>query len=374
MKSMDTFNMDGQMTFNVDIPSRSMSAKKPITINNMDKIMHANKIFSNSEIDRFNKFNRYGWIDYQGQDTTTKEFIFFTKPDLYIYDAEDGSSLNPDLLNIPYFKDVTTRCPKAIMQLQYGVAENGYNNPFIPILSNCVTSKMDVPTISAKSLESTTNIYGTHIDYRSNSSPSDGGYDFTLSFNDSSSLDIYYMVKTYDEYIRNSRMGFITYDSSYRLGSRYKSYIVNHELPELFSVYKFIVGSDGETIIFFAKATGVSFMDVPRGDFSDLGDSGIKYSLSFHAFSIEDSNISILNEFNAISPAGDGDYISVFDPDTIINNEWAAFPKIVRTADATNDKRVARRNVNRDYRLKWTNTIGSQGSTSIPYDIISEGS
>ena len=239
------------------------------------------------------------------------------------------------------------------------------------ILSNAVTGKMDLPGINADTQQATANIYGVSLDYRSNSIKSDYAFDFSLSFLDTAYLEIYTMVKAYDEYMRMQKMGEIHIDTDFNeredkrksMYETYKNYAIDRIIPEQFSVYKFIVGSDGETILYYAKATGVYFVDVPRSDFGDPGNDGFKYSLTFHANFIEDNNPLILSEFNMITPAAPRDFFSVSDKDGI-NNEWAKYPIITYATAANGDRRVNRRGVVKDYRLNWTNSRLDKSSTN----------
>lgn len=363
---------------------------KSFTIENMASIMHSNKIFSPTEIDKYYSFNRYGWINPYDIDQVTREFLFFTKPDLYIFDHagndEDyiNSSMNAyqrniamhrvgsysnevinyenavlqkNLKNIPYFREEAARYKKSLAQLQYSVRSPGGDQyPFMTLLSNAVTSKLDLPGISADTNTSTSNIYGVSMDYRSHSFKSDNGYDFTLSITDTPSLEIYHMVKSYDLYFRMLKMGEIGRNT------HFTNLIISHIIPEQFSVYKFLIGSDGETILYFAKATGVYFTDVPRSDFGDPSD--FKYSLSFHANDVKDNDPLILSEFNTITPAATTGFLPVHDENGI-NNEWAKYPRVIRVTSDT-DGRAQRRNLTTDYRLKWTNVNKGVSSITTP--------
>ena len=275
------------------------------------------------------------------------------KKDLYVSKTsfDNTVKLNSELVNVPFFVSADLRNKRALHQLQYSVKDkNGVFNPFMYLLSNSVKSKLDLPGISADSKESTTNIMGTTIQYRSHSYKSDNGYDFSLSFTDTAYLELYTLVKAYDEYMRLLKTGEVT---------PFKHHIEYKVVPEQFSIYKFLVGSDGETILFYSKLTGCYFTDVPRGDFSDPGQDGFKYSLSFHAQFVEDNNPMILSEFNKISPASSNDYVSTYDyKNQVVNNDWVRWPKIesvVYNSNNGNDKRVKRRGVNQDYRLRWVN-------------------
>lgn len=329
------------------------AASKKISVSYLEETLANAKLFPENKLDYYNKFNRYGFIDPYHHESITSEYLFFTKPDLCIYGESTenslraySSSLNSALANIPFFVDANKRNGPALRQLQYSVKDtNGVNNPFMYLLSNSLTSKLDLPNISAESKESTSNIMGTSIQYRGHSMKSDNGYDFSLSFSDTAYLEIYTMVKAYDEYMRLLKSGEVT---------PMRKYIVNRIIPEQFSIYKFLIGEDGETILFYSKLTGCYFTDVPRDSFGDPGNDGFKFSLSFHAQFVEDNNPMILEEFNRLSPGRTAtEYSNVYDMKTqLVKNDWKRWPKVVAVY-SSDDKRVARRGTKKDYRMKW---------------------
>lgn len=327
---------------------------KDFTIKNNDDVMASNLIFNDKDANWYNKCNRYGWIDVHNHDRVVREYLFFTKPDLCIFNNSPPclGNLNSSIQYNDTIRDMAARMPYAIAQLQKSV----YNSnkifvPFMYIFTNAAASKLDLPGITAESQECTPNIYGTSIQYRSHSYKSDNGYDFSLTFNDTAYLEIYNIVKCYDEYMRMAKLGEIEFSQNYK-----DNYIKNHIIPEYFSIYKFLVGSDGETILYYAKLTGCYFTDVPRADLSDPAEI-LKYSISFHAEFVEDMNPEIITEFNMVTKGTSGRYLSVFSPTLgAVNNRWSSGPKIIsHTAnDGSNySKRIARRGVNHDYYLKW---------------------
>lgn len=326
-----------------------MYDNKSFTFSRLKQTLAANRIFSKDDIKWYDKFSRYGYIDPYNTEGVCREFLFFTKPDLNLFSGTSfNSSLNPTLASIPFFVDANKRNGEALRQLQYSVKDaSGVSNPFMYLLSNSVTSKLDLPGISAESRESTSNIMGTSIQYRGHSFKSDNGYDFSLSFTDTAYLEVYTLIKAYDEYMRLLKTGEI---------SPIRKYILSRIISEQFSIYKFLIGSDGETILFYAKLTGCYFTDVPRSDFSDPGNDGFKFSASFHAQFVEDNNPMILEEFNRISPSGRSSstsYAPVYDYGIqAVNNQWVRFPKIVAVTNQT-DKQVSRRGTKKDYRMKW---------------------
>ena len=344
-----------------------------ISSDDMRNVLATNGLFANEDIQLYQKFNRYGYSN-PFNETDNREYLFFTKPDLNIFKTDGTSStrqynaleLNNALKNIPIFTDAVQRYKPSLTQLQSSVNSLGnISSPFMTILTNTVTSRLDLPNISADVSESSSNMYTTAIQYRSHSLKSDNGYDFTLSFTDTKYLDVYMMVKLYDEYIRLQKAGTV---------SPRKTYIVNSILSEQFSIYKFIVGVDGETILYFAKLTGVFFTDVPRGEFGDPGKDGFKYSISFHAQFVEDSNPAILSDFNLLTRRigtikatngnmikgvsfSEGEEISspVYTPGIGVNNSWVNSPYIVRinNGDVRAAKAARNNHGNYLYLLKW---------------------
>ena len=334
---MDMFDGKTKQTMKMD--------KKSFTIKNSKDILASNLLFDRTSARWYDKYNRFGWIDPFDTDQAVQEFLFFTKPDLYLYTSAGHSSakLIDPLQKIPFFKEADARHRNALMQLQSSV-HDGYDryNPFMYLLSNAVKSKLDLPNISAESQESTSNIMGTTIQYRSHSMKSDTGYDFTLSFLDTAYMEVYTMVKAYDEYMRILKNGEV---------EPKEEYIINRVIPEQFSIYKFLIGSDGETILYYAKLTGCYFVDVPRSDFGDPGNDGFKYSISFHAQFVEDNNPLILRDFNRITPAKSGSKLVDTYNSTIgaVDNTWVSFP-IIQTVS---DLRSERRGVKYDHRIRW---------------------
>ena len=175
------------------------------------------------------------------------------------------------------------------------------------------------------------------------------------------------MVKCYDEYTRLLKAGFIDFASqntknasydkmnaNYDINTYKYNYITNHIDPSQFSVYKFIVGADGETLLYWIKATGVVFTNVPRDEFGDPPSDGFKLPLAFHAnFISDDMDPVVLGEFNTITLGStDPEYFLPVVDSTGINNEPAKYPVIHITS---NDKRTYRHNKKFEYRLKWTN-------------------
>ena len=126
-----------------------------------------------------------------------------------------------------------------------------------------------------------------------------------MEFEDTKYLEIYNLVKAYEEYERLKHLGLVTppnIDNAPSVNGRcFSYYIRNKVLHDQFSIYKFIVEDDGETIIYYAKLWGVFFKNVPRDTFSDMKeDGGLTYAIEFEAAFVDDMNPTIITDFNQL--------------------------------------------------------------------------
>lgn len=336
----------------------------------MNDVLHANNIYNRSEIEWYTKFNRFGVLDPYNSPTGTKEYLFFTKPDLHLVSA-NSDKLNSQLANVEYFQELYERYPGVISQLQlsHGLTHED-DSPFMVILSNAVKNTLEVPAISATTIENPANIYGTTYDYRGWGFLSDEKIEFSLEFEDTKYLEIYNLLKAYEEYERLKHIGAVSPpnidikgDSS---GPVYNYYIKNKVLHDQFSIYKFIVEDDKETIIYYAKFWGVFFKNVPRDAFSDMKDGALTYAVDFQAAFMDDLNPYILSDFNSVVNSR---YINFFDNKSdykempiydvnkrMIDGRWARFPYVVKVSNTTS--RGAKmwngpKNMKHHYKLKW---------------------
>ena len=120
-------------------------------------LMQSNLLYSRSDMAWYSKFSRFGYIDPYNRLGPTKEYLFFTKPDLHIW--EPGTTdLNPQLKKYTYFKELNKNYPYVIQMLQKsaGLYKDDYaaSTPFIPLLSNAVKSTLDLDDITADDVES----------------------------------------------------------------------------------------------------------------------------------------------------------------------------------------------------------------------------
>lgn len=260
-------------------------------------IYHSGNLFSRSEVRNslYTKTFRFGLMNPYGAISTSREYLFFTKPDLNIFDTDENLMANTTLLqeglrNIFFWTDLRDHRYNTIKMLQNSLHKD---DPFNHLLQNQIISNLDVPALSAEMTETPTNMYGVNFSYRGSSESSDDNPEFSLEFKDTRYLDTYYFFKAYEEYETLKHHGVIR-------PSKY--YIKNKELHDAFSIYKFIVDEDMETILYYGKMYGVMPKSLPRDVFSNpTFDNGLSYSIDFKAAFYEDMKPDILSDFNTLS-------------------------------------------------------------------------
>ena len=266
---------------------------------------------------RFGVQNPYGHVG------NAKEFVFFTKPDLHIFKVDDNTfecsktELNKGI-NTYFWQDLAYSKKRIIALLQYGYLKG---DPFNHLLQNTLINTLEVPSLNAPSVETSTNTYGVNLTYRGSSEESDDGPEFSLEFKDDRYLNVYTFFRAYEEYETMKKHGII---------APQKKYIMNKILHDQFSIYKFIVDEDMETIIYWGKYYGVYPTSLPRNAFSDGNfQDGITFNINFKAAFYEDMRPEILQDFNYIS-------------ETTFKDECRYYVDIYNSATRRNDGRCAR--------------------------------
>ena len=328
-------------------------------LEDMNEILWANGIYNRSNIQWYNKFNRFGALDPYNAIGRTREYLFFTKPDLHLV-SPGTNILNPELKSQPYFTELHARYPDVISQLQNsnGIGDQG---PFMAILSNSVKNSLELSSITSSVIDTPATIYGTAYNYRGWGFSSDEKVEFSLEFEDSRYLEIYNLVKAYEEYERLKHLGMVTppnIDNSPVVnGKCFSYYIKNKILHDQFSVYKFVVDDDGETIVYYAKFWGVFFKNVPRDAFSDINpEGGLRYAIDFEAAFVDDMNPTILTDFNQlVNPyiINTSDLPIYNTSKRMIDGRWAKMPVITKLSKNNNKIWNGPKTMNHIYKLKW---------------------
>ena len=329
------------------------------TSSGVNSLLYSNGIYDRLRMGLFDKFSRIPVIDPYNTITNTKEYIFITKPDLCLLKT-NSDIINPALGNNTFFKEAVENYLPVVKQLQSSSEVN--KTPFMTILSNSLTSALDLPGISSDSVDTSSNIMGTKISYRGTSYRSDDDHDFSLEFEDNKYLDIYMLFKIYDEYERLKWNGSIDLASD----DHWKEYITNRVLHDQMTIYKFIVDNDGMRILYWARITGCYPISVPRDSFSDAPNGPLKYTIQWKGNFVRDMDPIILDQFNyLVKPVFDrirsrtSNYIlPLYDQENHhFNGAWSSTPFITsNTAYNTKHKTFNSRSntsTKTEYFLQW---------------------
>ena len=257
--------------------------------NYFSSIKHSVGIFDRSEIDLVNKRYRYGINTPSDSIHTVKEYLFFTKPDLCIYPYL--KDLNVGLQNQVYWLELLDKNPEILYCLQDSLDRNG--DHFNHLLENTVQSNLSIPGLSSEMVDTPTNLYGVGYQYHGSAEASDDSFDFSLEFRDVKGLPVYHFFRAYEDYQVLKHHGVL---------ETKLQYILDKILYDQYSIYKFLVDEDGETIVYYAKLYGVKSKSLPRDVFENVQyDNGLSYTIDFNAAFFEDMRPNIIADFNDLS-------------------------------------------------------------------------
>lgn len=353
--------MSSNMASDIFDSGRGKSLKFTNNSPGVKNLIMSNAIYDRYDMDWDKKFTRFGIIDPNNTITNTKEYLFFTKPDLCLFDIGVENRINSLIANNSFFHDAIPRYRKVALQLQSSAKGSG--GPFMNMLSNAVTSTLDLPSINADNIETSGNVMGTRMNYRGTSHKSDVDHDFNLEFEDTKYLDIYMLFKMYDEYEKLKWDGYLNFhkEVSYKVpdsGVTYTSknghwndYIISKILHDQISIYKFIVAEDGYRIIYWARVTGCYPNSIPRDAFSEMSGGPQKLNVGWKGHFVRDMDPVILYQFNQIvkSYKKSGVDLPLYDlSNHAMDGRWATMPYIY-TRDILDSKLGNRK----EYYLRW---------------------
>lgn len=235
-------------------------------------------------------FSRFSYIDPYNAPAGNKEYVFFTKPDLNLFETKN--KINPDLANDSFFVDYFNRYRHLMRQLQYSLDKS---KPYLYLLSHAIASSPELPDIVASESESSENLFGDKMSYRHGSQAGDVGFEFSCEFNETKHMEIYNLFKMWDYYELLKTYGVVRPPST--------SYITNMEAHDKVSMYKIIVGDDNKSILFYAKYYGVYPKNIPRSTFSNLDNGQFKITVDFHADFVIDKPY-VLEDLNMLANRG----------------------------------------------------------------------
>ena len=201
-----------------------------------------------------------------------------------------GLKLNPQLYMNNYFDYFLQHNTRVAYELQYSLDRT---QPFSHLLSASVNDTLSLDSSTSKTMEISTTLFGNSYHYLQDSEASDNQLSFNLEFVDNKNLDTYHFFKAYNEYHIARKAGLVTPPTL--------NYYRYKRLHNTMGIYKFVVGEDMETLLYWAYLWGVIPTSCPRDAFSNPQFSdGLTFSISFEAAFIDDMKISILEQFNSL--------------------------------------------------------------------------
>lgn len=363
------------MAKNKKNPPNFLKGSNLDTTSGLRGLLQSHGIYTRDDYAWYESIDRYsgGKLDAYNNLGNTKEYLFFTRPDCHIFNP-GTSTLQSAFATDPFFVEMQSKYPYVLYSLQKSAISTNQRvdkNPFMSILTNSVNNTLDLQALSASEMDTSTNMYGSTINYRKDAWVGDENIDFSLEFSESKWLEIYLLLKTYENYEREVTIGNIyppkgtkstSTDKDKKKGStqsNFSEYIQYKELHDTFGIFKFVVDEDLESIIYYAYFCGCYFKNVPRDGLNDMNGSGLKLSVDFKAFCMDDMNPEILVHFNnLIKDAGIGDYVPVYNTNKgRINGSRVYLPRVVKVLQRNGDNgEKFYSNLGGDkykYKLKW---------------------
>lgn len=359
-----------------------MGKEPSLYTSSISDIMLANNLPTKDDIRYYDRFSRFGVIDPYNKFSFGKEYLFFTKPDLHIY-KPNTTELQSTFITDAFFNDLHYRHPNVIGQLQKSAGcttatRDQVISPFMNLLTNSVSNTLDLSGLTAGTMDGPANMWGGSNTYRKDAWLGDENVEFSLEFEDTKNLDIYYLLKAYENYHRYMMMGYI-YPPNISAapetdGAYYDAYTSNKELHTTMGIYRFILDDDFTTILYWAYICGAYFVNVPRDGFNGINgmvSDGLKYTVDFKAYCVDDMNPLILSNFNRIVrssyPKNNiesailnyidsngklyGDRPSNLESNNRINGTWPLFPLIQQSARTSTSGLPSTMKYN--YKLLW---------------------
>lgn len=261
-------------------------------------------------------FNRYRISHPDTVLTTSKGYIFFTRPDLNI----SKDVLSNDMATV--FFNIAGRYPNITSSLTKSYSGN---HQFLPILCNRCTG-IDISDEQLETKELGDTLTGWKLNYGTNMIKSKGSGTINTGFVDDNKLSIYALFKLWCEYISAVSRGLL---------SPKRTYIQRKQLDYAISIYYFLCSEDGENIIFWTKYTGCIPTSVPSSNFSDSVESAIrmpKYTIGWQYAFKRDLDVASLAEFNKLTGSG-FNYKKMYNPNTLRTTTTISGAPFVETRD-----------------------------------------
>jgi hypothetical protein len=263
-------------------------------INVVFDVKSYNQLIENN-LSAFNRFNIQP-IDLKFNKGFGK--VFFTRPDLNFFDSIGTSSVNgrrvfpkdlnenisPDL----WFRQLYNSDPHILASLTDSYSSKHH---FHPLLSNAAQS-FDLTDEKLETMEHGETFTGWKLKYGKHNIGSRTAGSFSVAYDETNRIEIYKTHKAWIEYISKVYRGEFPAK---------RKYIEQRVLDYAVSAYYFVLGPDGESIVFWSKYIGVFPTVAPSGEFSWSKGDIIKHpeiTIEYEYSWKEDVDVMSLIDFN----------------------------------------------------------------------------
>jgi hypothetical protein len=259
-------------------------------------------------VDVFGSYNRYGLMSSADPHMTGFAYLFLTTPSLNVSDdlswvansTPFAKSSNNNMKASSYFQELASNEPAILRALSYPVPGSNPDasaSPFIKLLSNKFTAiDMRDTVLRTKAVGETPMGYKLTLPMSYIESVS--SEQLSITFHETSGLEVTKMIKLWVEYIHMVSIGWIV-PNPYCL--------LNLELDYVSSIFYICTKPDGRTITYYAKFTGAFPIAVPYSAFGyklgerDLPELTIPFAYNYK----EDMDPDILAvDFNCAANGG----------------------------------------------------------------------
>ena len=281
-----------------------------------------------------NRFRNNEGIDYL---TSGIGYVFMTKPHLHI---SGNSSLGDPFIYT--LRNSNSGPAKVVKQNLDGVKGGSIDGNFMSIITNSV-ERFETQDVVLKTKEIGETFYGEKLHWGDNAFESYGGGSLTIEYTEYNDLVLTMLHKAWVDYIHGVKLD--------KIKPR-EEYIEKKIIDYVSSIYYFLLESDGSTIRYFAKYTGVFPTSVPYSAMSfSLGESApkklsVQYQYSFK----DDLDPRILDEFAFLTQSDEklktASYVIEGKPNNLSDN-W------VKEVLISNDRKRLIFNMNREEYLLY---------------------
>jgi hypothetical protein len=275
------------------------------------------------------KFNRFRAAYPDTALTKTFGYVFFIRPDLNLYSGlgKLTGDLLPKVESEPTFHYANKNKPLLLKTLTSNFKGS---HKFNALLSNRALS-FEVQDEYIKSEEIGQTFTGYMMKYGKNNIESKTGGNLNIQFSEDNELSVYRHIKHWSDYISHVVRGQF---------SPKEEYIRNKVLDYATSIYYFLCGPDGESILFWSKYHGCFPTTQPSSNFSfSKGNFNTtpEFSVTFEYMSKEDFNPISIFEFNNDSAQDNYVYKRTYDANIVSTAKSMAGAPFIETYQRKND-------------------------------------